>query len=102
MTETKHPYAPAVIIKQWVDETQEQQQKFKDWILDDPSRGITPEFAKEMEQERLNQFHGDGGSDTHNLSFKIPMVVYMVDQEFWKEELNNKKQFRKKYPYFVV
>lgn len=100
--ETKHPYAPEIVIKQWIDDTKQQQQKFKDWLLEDPSRGVTKEFAKEMEQERLNQFHGDGGSDVRNLSFKIPMVVYMADPEFWKQELDDKKKFRERYPYFVV
>lgn len=100
--EQKHPMAPEIVLKNWVEDTKEKQQKFKDWLLDDPSRGITKEFAKEMEQERMNQFRGDGGSDVRNLSFKIPAAVYMADPDFWKEELQNKKRFREKYPYFVV
>jgi len=97
-----HPMAPEIVLKQWVEDTQQKQQKFKDWLLDDPSRGITEEFKKEMKQERMNQFRGGDGSETHQLSFKIPMVVYQADPDFWKEELENKKKFRSKYPYFCV
>lgn len=100
--ETTNEYAPVPVIEQWIEETKQNQQDFNEWLIDNPRKAMTEQFKKEMKEERMKQFRGDGGSDVRNLSFKIPAALWHADPDFWRNELENKKQFKSKYPFFVV
>lgn len=85
----------------WVVQFKNDHKKLKAAALANPLPFIKPEFHEQVRERRIiNSMANKKALNPH--VFEIPDNIYHLDPPFWQEQLKNKKEFKRKYPYFYV
>lgn len=85
----------------WVVSFKGTTKEFKKKVLDNPFPFVSKDFLElVMENKIANSIVGKKSS--FRKSFMIEDRIYHLDPQFWQEQLKNKKEFKRKYPYFYV